>query len=203
MEEKKEKKTIKCSYAVLVIILFAALAFVTDYAYIERKTRKCDCPKCEATNNEVISDNTGFNENYVYTYEKIAAFYSGYPLNMDDTKEVAGLTLYQDGTYSYGEAPGIKSIGNYIIIGDEIRLNDILSVGSDPQMRVLYSSKIFKIDENGSFIYYDANIKPGLSGYPDEVKDIRFVRNKELEEGKNSFDNAMENLNRYYIERNY
>lgn len=55
MEEKKEKKTIKCSYAVLVIILFAALAFVTDYAFIERKTRKCDCPKCEATNNEVIS----------------------------------------------------------------------------------------------------------------------------------------------------
>ena len=37
MEEKKEKKTIKCSYAVLVIILFAALAFVTDYAFIERK----------------------------------------------------------------------------------------------------------------------------------------------------------------------
>ena len=58
MEEKKEKKTIKCSYAVLVIILFAALAFVTDYAFIERKTSKCDCPKCEATNNEVISDNT-------------------------------------------------------------------------------------------------------------------------------------------------
>ena len=55
MKEKKEKKTIKCSYAVLVIILFAALAFVTDYTFIERKTRKCDCPKCEATNNEVIS----------------------------------------------------------------------------------------------------------------------------------------------------
>ena len=55
MEEKKEKKTIKCSYAILVIILFAALAFVTDYAFIERKTSKCDCPKCEATNNEVIS----------------------------------------------------------------------------------------------------------------------------------------------------
>ena len=58
MEEKKEKKTIKCSYAVLVIILFAALAFGTDYAIIERKTSKCNCPKCEATNNEVISDNT-------------------------------------------------------------------------------------------------------------------------------------------------
>ena len=58
MEEKKEKKTIKCSYAVLVIILFAALAFVTDYAFIERKMNKCNCPKCEATNKEVISDNT-------------------------------------------------------------------------------------------------------------------------------------------------
>lgn len=57
MEEKKKKKTIKCSYAVLVIILFAALAFVTDYAFIERKISKCDCPKCEVTNNEVISDN--------------------------------------------------------------------------------------------------------------------------------------------------
>ena len=72
MEEKKEKKTIKCSYAVLVIILFAALAFVTDYAFIERKMNKCNCPKCEATNNEVISgdienkdntDNTQVTEN--------------------------------------------------------------------------------------------------------------------------------------------
>ena len=58
MEEKKERKTIKCSYAVLVIILFAALAFLTDYIVIDRKTRKCDCPKCETTKNEVISDNT-------------------------------------------------------------------------------------------------------------------------------------------------
>ena len=36
-----EKKGIKCSYAVLVIILFAALAFVTDYAYIQYKMNKC------------------------------------------------------------------------------------------------------------------------------------------------------------------
>ncbi len=58
MEEKKEKKTIKCSYALLVIILFATVAFLTDYIVIDRKTRKCNCPKCEATKNEVISDNT-------------------------------------------------------------------------------------------------------------------------------------------------
>ena len=55
MEEKKEKKTIKCSYACLVIILCVAVAILTDYIVIDRKINKCNCPKCEATNNEVIS----------------------------------------------------------------------------------------------------------------------------------------------------
>lgn len=61
---EKEKKTIKCSYAILVIILFAALCFVTDYAIIERKMNKCSCPDCEATsNNEVKEEITINNEN--------------------------------------------------------------------------------------------------------------------------------------------
>ena len=60
---EKERKTIKCSYAVLVIILFAALAFVTDYAIIERKMNKCDCPKCEVTNNQIKKENTNVDEN--------------------------------------------------------------------------------------------------------------------------------------------
>ena len=38
---EKEKNGIRCSYAVLVIILFAALAFVVDYSIIERKLNKC------------------------------------------------------------------------------------------------------------------------------------------------------------------
>jgi hypothetical protein len=71
MEEKNEKKTIKCSYTVLVIILFAALAFITDYIIIDRKTRKCNCPKCEATNNEVISDNTDNTQVTENTKDKI------------------------------------------------------------------------------------------------------------------------------------
>ena len=64
---EKEKKKISCSYAVLVIILFAALAFVTDYAIIERKMIKCNCPKCEVTTNneekeEPIINNENSNE---------------------------------------------------------------------------------------------------------------------------------------------
>ena len=38
---EKEKKGIRCSYAVLVVILFAALCFVVDYAVIERKLNGC------------------------------------------------------------------------------------------------------------------------------------------------------------------
>ena len=69
---EKEKKTIKCSYAVLVIILFAAVCFLTDYILISRKINKCNCPKCEVTTNnegkekpEVIEDNSNeqVNEN--------------------------------------------------------------------------------------------------------------------------------------------
>lgn len=61
---EKERKTIKCSYAVLVIILFAALAFVTDYAIIERKLNECNCPKCEViTNNEEKEDNKDIEKN--------------------------------------------------------------------------------------------------------------------------------------------
>ncbi len=38
---EKEKKGIRCSYAVLVIILFAALCFVVDYSVIDRKLNRC------------------------------------------------------------------------------------------------------------------------------------------------------------------
>lgn len=39
---EKEKKGIRCSYAVLVIILFAALCFVVDYSVIDRKLNRCE-----------------------------------------------------------------------------------------------------------------------------------------------------------------
>lgn len=35
-----EKKTIKCSYALLVIILFATVCFLTDYIIVDRKLRE-------------------------------------------------------------------------------------------------------------------------------------------------------------------
>ena len=56
--EKREKKIINSNYGILVILLFAMVCTLTDWIIIERKVRICECPKCEVTNNEVISDNT-------------------------------------------------------------------------------------------------------------------------------------------------
>lgn len=46
---EKEKKGIRCSYAVLVIILFAALCFVVDYSIIDRKLNRCDYSDSSST----------------------------------------------------------------------------------------------------------------------------------------------------------
>lgn len=46
---EKEKKGIRCSYAVLVIILFAALCFVVDYSVIDRKLNRCDYSDSSST----------------------------------------------------------------------------------------------------------------------------------------------------------
>ena len=62
--------------------------------------------------------------------------------------------------------------------------------------------EVVKINNDGSFTFYDANIKPGLGDYPEYVKDVKFIKEKDILNEENSFDNAMDNLNRYYINRN-
>ena len=72
----EEKNRINSNYGILVILLFATVCFLTDYIVIERKLRKCDCPKCETTTNEVISDNTDntqVTENKTLSYEDIGS----------------------------------------------------------------------------------------------------------------------------------
>ena len=105
MEEKKEKKTIKCSYAVLVIALCATVAFLTDYIIIDRKTKNCDCSRCEATNNEVISENIENKDNIRFAenngnvkdiYKAIAGHYS---YNDDIGKQE--FYFYENGTMIY------------------------------------------------------------------------------------------------------
>ena len=86
------KKKIRCSYAVLVIILFAALAFVTDYAVIERKTRTCNCPKCEIKNYEVQEENSTDNE----STEKIIVKESKKIYNVSELNVKSDLDAFKD-----------------------------------------------------------------------------------------------------------
>ena len=57
----KDKKCIKCSYGLLIIILFVALAFVTDYCIIEHKLNRCVCLTCDSG----INSYNNFSKNIV------------------------------------------------------------------------------------------------------------------------------------------
>lgn len=141
MEEKKEKKTIKCSYAVLVIALCATVAFLTDYIIIDRKIKNCDCPKCEVTNNEVISDNTDntqVTENDVNKVENsIKNIYNVNELTvktMDDYSWFTDLSNYSNTVESFmvgkGYYASLDLNGKVTIVkyGDENSTNGVLNV---------------------------------------------------------------------------
>ena len=141
MEEKKEKKSIKCSYAILVIALCATVAFLTDYIIIDRKTKNCDCPKCEATNNEVISDNTDntqVTENDVNKVENsIKNIYNVNELTvktMDDYSWFTDLSNYSNTVESFmvgkGYYASLDLNGKVTIVkyGDENSTNGVLNV---------------------------------------------------------------------------
>lgn len=106
MEEgEKGKKTIKCSYAVLVVALFATVAVLTDYIIIERKSRTCYCPDCEVANNEVISEKTLdseknvnnvydiFSKNIVLNRQTVFNDYSYYKTIYEKNSNINGYTV--------------------------------------------------------------------------------------------------------------
>lgn len=141
MEEKKEKKTIKYSYALLVIILFATVAFLTDYIIIDRKTSKCDCPKCEATNKEVISDNTDNTQVIENDENKVEnSIKNIYNVNeltvktMDDYSLFTDLSNYSNTVESFmvgkGYYASLDLNGKVTIVkyGDENSTNGVLNV---------------------------------------------------------------------------
>lgn len=106
-----EKKKIGCRYSVLVIILFAALAFVVDYAVIERKMSKCDCPDCSTVNS---------NQSFVRTYR-----FFGYSMT-DGPDMYTTLKLHSNGKYDLflNMCSGVDKIsGDYVENDVNITLN--------------------------------------------------------------------------------
>ena len=167
---EKEKKKISCSYAVLVIILFATVCFLTDYILIDRKLRSCNCPKCEVTGNEVLSidkDNIQNGENNSYNYENVVGYYSY--SSKSETGEWFNdihysLYLYEDATFylSYQHQKDIGGImGNYILDGNEITLNYILR-------HISNGAVLFEAEGNSKLFIENNNIN-GILNLPGDL----------------------------------
>ena len=128
-----EKKGIRCSYAVLVIILFAALAFVVDYAYIQNKMHKCDCTDCYTT----INTNAGENNNSMTNQVSLRTYrFFGYSVS-DGPDMYTTMKLYSNGEYELyiNKCSFIDKLsGNYSETDDNITLigdNDIVITKKD------------------------------------------------------------------------
>lgn len=154
---EKEKKKISCSYAFLVIILFAALAFVTDYAIIERKMNKCNCPKCEiTTNNEEKNNESDVIYNFSYNGEYYYSFNDGYHYF-----EYV-LALVDDGTFYIKRAETMMSYfyGYYEINGNKLQLNYKFRWANDQGNYNLIDNVIKEVEINNSVvsgsIFYDS-----------------------------------------------
>lgn len=155
MEEKK--KGFSCSYALLVVILCGALAFVTDYAIIESKTQRCgggsgstiviDDDDKETIDDQVIDENNNIsndtnsisNENKEYTYADVIGYYT-YSLESETGEWFNNISysiyLFDDATfymsYHNREISGLGGImGNYVLNGNEIKLNYLFKHGSN------------------------------------------------------------------------
>ena len=179
---EKEKKKISCSYAVLVIILFAALAFVVDYAVIERKMNKCNCPKCEVTTNneekdEPITNNENSNEHVNENSEKMKY----------DYKDVAGHYRYSDSDgstdfYFYENGTVIYYYEDYYLKSQGYRGGSGGYLGSFfINHNKIESSILFEYYDEAGKIYY----KPGHAAGGGNEFDIIDINNLFLTGGSN------------------
>lgn len=149
---KKEKKTIKCSYAVLVIILFAALAFVTDYAFIQNKMHKCNCPDCSLSGNTTVTED---NANDTVTENEI---------NSDETNNSIGnnlkdishyndygqIIVTKDGNVLYKPSERYSLLENNILTKGEYEVDDYL-LGPDDNVLDGYKLNTSNIKSAYSF----------------------------------------------------
>lgn len=173
------KKRINSNYGILVILLFAIVAFLTDYIIIERKIRVCECPECETTSNEVISDNTQVIENQTYSYEDIAGYYTFKDMHY---------YLYSDGKFiaeskndSYGY---VGFIGNYIIENSKIVFNTSFTYSSSSDGTLYVRPNEFK----GSINIYGTN-EIGREDISEGVQ--KYEKQANIDEYANKYDDLL------------
>ena len=161
-----EKKGIRCSYAVLVIILFAALAFVTDYAFIQDKMHKCNVvPKSYS-----YSDISGL---YSATFESVPGNCFG--------EELCDLNyhlyLNEDGTFVYYSSADFTSnyIGNYVIEGNNIKLNYLFKGWHEPEFWTTSGTTVININSKDELVDTDVVAGSDIIG----TKEVKLIRNND------------------------
>ena len=192
MEEKK--RGFSCSYALLVVILCGALAFVTDYAIIESKTQRCgggsgstivtDNDDKETIDGQVIDENDNIssddssisNENKVYTYADVVGYYS-YSLDSETGEWFNNINyslyLYDDATFylSYHNKNIGGIMGNYILDGNEITLNYILK-------HISNGAVLFGTEGSSKLIIENDSIKGNLNLTDDLLVDVNLSKSE-------------------------
>ena len=155
---KKEKKGISCSYALLVIILFAAFAFVTDYAFIQNKMSNCSSNvSVVKQDGESSGSVTGVEENGT-NIEGVEESNSNEINNsiVNNTKDISHYNDYgqiivtKEGNVLYSPEKGYNLLENDILIKGVYEVDDYL-LGPDDNILNGYKLNTSNIKSAYSF----------------------------------------------------
>ena len=146
MEEKKGKSN-RVTILLLLIIVILAVAL---YLSLTGKITLSKNEPAERNNNTTETTTT---EETNYTYENIKGLYSYKSETQTDESGnefnyYYGLYLYENGTFNYriGTFARFGYIGNYTIVGNEIKLNYLYSYNSGTGLNISKESKTIKIE---------------------------------------------------------
>ena len=160
---------------VIIVLLVLALGGLCVYTFC---IKKCECVECKKNTMDKKDSVDG------YTYEEMEGTYKTTLKIYDGEKDVDvnfTLTLYRNGTFRYTYAMVAKEghLGNYIISGNKIVLNNLFRQTSSPEYIVEKGSSFLTINEDKTIT--DTN-QP-YSQYSD-TKSITFTKtNDKLDSG--------------------
>ena len=135
----------KCSY-VLPSILFIIIGILCGYIFFFLNNNKSE-------------------EIKTYSYSDISGFYTfkdNNP-NSENREELSTFEYYlylsENGTFRYQYTMNTVSstLGNYIIVGDEIRLNYLFNGGSDAGLYATNGAKVLKIIDKNTLVDNNAH----------------------------------------------
>ena len=196
---ENDKKKISCSYALLVIILFAVVCFLTCYIVIDRKLNENNGT---VKDNNIVNENTGNNDSdelnnkedfNLYSYDNIAGLYTNsYEFENEDGRRdfYAKLNLYNDGTFNYSESVYAYSsiMGNYIIKDNRIILNYLFRQGSDVGIYITNGTREIIIEDENTLI--DNNSGGFEYG---GIKKINLIKQSDVSDDTNLLKSAIIN----------